>query len=136
MAALGMGVNEVVDGLAGENVNTPVGRLTSGGTELPLRISGKPKDTSAYADMVIARRGREPIRLSAVATVQDTIEERRSLALVNGQPAVAIDITKQTQANTVAIVDAVKVEIEKMKPTLPPGTDVQLVRDTSMFIRE
>ena len=136
MAALGMGVNEVVDGLAGENVNTPVGRLTSGGTELPLRISGKPKDTAAYADMVIARRGREPIRLSAVATVQDTIEERRSLALVNGQPAVAIDITKQTQANTVAIVDAVKVEIEKMKPTLPPGTDVQLVRDTSMFIRE
>ena len=107
MAALGMGVNEVVDGLAGENVNTPVGRLTSGGTELPLRISGKPKDTAAYADMVIARRGREPIRLSAVATVQDTIEERRSLALVNGQPAVAIDITKQTQANTVAIVDAV-----------------------------
>ena len=136
MAALGMGVNEVVDGLAGENVNSPVGRLTMGDTELPLRISGKPRDPAGYADMVIARRGREPIRLSAVATIEDTIEEQRSLALIDGQPAVAIDISKQTQANTVAVVDAVRAEIEKLKPTLPAGTDLQVVRDTSWFITE
>ena len=136
MAALGMGVNEVVAGLASENVNTPLGRLTQGATEMPLRISGKPKDPAEYPGMVIGRRGAEPIRLSDVATITDTVEEQRSLALINGEPAVAIDITKQTKANTVAVVDNVRAAVEALKAELPPGTEIQIVRDTSVFIRQ
>ena len=136
LAALGMGVDEVVAGLAAENVNTPLGRLTKGTTEMPLRMSGKPGQTDAYAGMVIASRGREPIRLSEVATIQDTVEEQRSLALINGEPAVAIDITKQTKANTVAVVDAVRKMVGQLAPELPAGTEIQVVRDTSVFIRE
>jgi len=41
LAAFGMGVDEVVRGLSAENVNTPLGRLTQGATEMPLRISGR-----------------------------------------------------------------------------------------------
>ena len=136
LSALGMGVDEVVGGLASENVNTPLGRLTLGGTEMPLRISGKPKDPDGFASMVIGRRGDDPIRLSDVATIDDTVEEQRSLALINGEPAVAIDITKQTKANTVAVVDAVKAAVEALRAELPPGTEIQVVRDTSGFIRE
>ena len=40
--ALGIGIDEVVNGLKSENVNTPLGRLTRGGTEYPLRLAGKP----------------------------------------------------------------------------------------------
>ncbi|MEW5983372.1 MAG: efflux RND transporter permease subunit [Acidobacteriota bacterium] len=136
LAALGMGVDEVIAGLASENVNTPLGRLTLSGTEMPLRISGKPADPASYAAMVIGRRGSEPIRLSDVATIDDTIEEQRSLALINGQPAVALDVTKQTKANTVGVVDAVRAEVEALGTELPPGTEIQIVRDTSTFIRE
>jgi len=136
LAAFGMGVDEVVRGLSAENVNTPLGRLTQGATEMPLRISGKPQVPAEYAQMVIGRRGDQPIRVGDVATVSDTIEEQRTLALVNGEPAVAIDITKQTKANTVAVVDAVLATVEKLKLELPPGVDIQIVRDTSGFIRE
>ena len=136
LSALGMGVDEVVGGLASENVNTPLGRLTLGPTEMPLRISGKPKETDGFASMVIGRRGTDPIRLSDVATIDDTVEEQRSLALINGEPAVAIDITKQTKANTVAVVDGVKAAVDQLRAELPPGTEIQVVRDTSGFIRE
>jgi HAE1 family hydrophobic/amphiphilic exporter-1 len=136
MAALGMGVNEVVAGLAAENVNTPLGRLTAGATEMPLRISGKPRDPADYAGMVIGRRGGDPIRLSDVATVEDTVEEQRSLALIAGEPAVAIDVTKQTKANTVGVVDAVRAEIAGLQAEMPAGTEIRIVRDTSRFIRE
>ena len=131
-----MGVNEVVAGLAAENVNTPLGRLTLGTTEMPLRISGKPHDPAGYERMVIGRRGSDPIRLSDVATIDDTVEEQRTLALIDGAPAVAIDVTKQTQANTVGVVDAVRAAIDELRPQLPAGTEIQVVRDTSMFIRE
>jgi len=136
LSALGMGVDEVVAGLASENVNTPLGRLTLGGTEMPLRISGKPADTAGFESMVIGRRGTQPIRLSDVATIEDTVEEQRSLALVNGKPAVAIDIIKQTKANTVAVVDGVRAAVDELRAELPAGVEIQIVRDTSFFIRE
>jgi HAE1 family hydrophobic/amphiphilic exporter-1 len=134
--ALGMGVDEVVAGLRSENVNTPLGRLNRGGTEMPLRVSGKPGNVDSYPAMVIGRRGGQPITLGDVATVADTVEEQRSLALINGEPAVAIDITKQTKANTVAVVDAVKKTVAELGPELPAGTEIQIVRDSSVFIRE
>ncbi len=136
LEALGMGVDEVINGLSAENVNTPLGRLTFGLTEMPLRMAGKPKSPAQYADMVIAHRGTTPVRLGDVAVVRDTIAERRSLALINGEPAVAIDITKQTKANTVSVVDGVTKAIEALQREMPTGTEIQIVRDTSVFIRE
>ncbi len=136
LAALGMGVDEVVAGLSSENVNTPLGRLTQGSREMPLRISGKPKLPAEYASMVVTRRGSDPIRLGDVAAITDTVEEQRSLALINGEPAVAVDITKQTKANTVGVVDAVRHAVDALKLEMPAGTEIQIVRDTSVFIRE
>ena len=136
LASYGMGVDEVVGGLASENINTPLGRLTAGRTEMPLRISGKPKDANEYRQMVVARRNGHPITLGDVATVTDGVEEQRSLALIKGEPAVAIDITKQTKANTVEMVDQILATVKQLQAEMPPGTEIQVVRDTSGFIRE
>ena len=134
--ALGMGVNEVMAGLASENVNTPLGRLNRGGTEMPLRISGKPSSVAGYGSMVIAQRGGHPVTLGEVAEVVDGVEEQRSLALVNGIPAVALDVLKQSKANTVGLADAVKAEIGKLRVELPADTEITLIRDSSQMIRE
>jgi hydrophobic/amphiphilic exporter-1 (mainly G- bacteria), HAE1 family len=136
LAGFGMGVDEVVGGLASENVNTPLGRLTKGVTETAIRISGKPKDAASYRQMVIGRRNGQPITLNDVATIEDGVEEQRSLALISGQPAVALDITKQTKANTVQAVDDIRTAVAQLQQEVPPGTEIKIVRDTSWFIRE
>jgi len=136
LEALGMGVDEVIAGLKSENVNTPIGRLTRGGSENPMRISGKPDAVEQFKTMVIARRGDRPIPLAEVARIQDGIEEQRSLALVNGVPAIGLDVLKQSGANTVGVVDRVKREIETLQKELPPGTTVEMVRDASLMIRD
>ena len=136
LQSLGMGVDEVIAGLQSENVNTPLGRLSRGGTEYPLRISGKPDAVEQFKTMIIARRGGRPIPLAEVAQIRDGIEEERSLALVNGVPAVGLDILKQSGANTVGVVDRVKKEIETVQKELPPGTTVAMVRDASVMIRD
>ncbi len=136
LEALGMGVDEVIAGLQSENVNTPLGRLNRGGTEYPLRISGKPDAVEQFKTMVIARRAGRPIPLAEVAQIHDGIEEQRSLALVNGIPAIGLDILKQSGANTVGVVDRVKKEIEVLQKELPPGTTVEMVRDASIMIRD
>ena len=136
LEALGMGVDEVIAGLQSENVNTPLGRLTRGGSESPMRISGKPDAVDQFKTMIIARRGDRPIPLAEVARIQDGIEEQRSLALVNGIPAIGLDILKQSGANTVGVVDRVKKEIEVLQKELPPGTTLEMVRDASLMIRD
>ncbi len=134
--AMGLGVDEVIAGLAAENVNTPLGRLNREGTEMPLRISGKPALVPGFEAMVIGHRGDHPVTLGEVATVVDGIEEQRSLALVNGVPAVALEVLKQSKSNTVGVVEAVKHEVGRLAPELPPGTEIDLVRDSSVMIRE
>ena len=136
LEALGMGVDEVISGLQSENVNTPLGRLNRGGTEYPLRIAGKPDAVEQFKTMVVARRAGRPIPLAEVAQIRDGIEEQRSLALVNGIPAIGLDILKQSGANTVGVVDRVKKEIEILQKELPPGTTVEMVRDASIMIRD
>src|SRR5512140_379336 len=136
LQALGMGVDEVVAGLGSENVNTPLGRLNQNGTEVPLRVSGKAEDVADFQKMVIGSKGGHAVTLGEVATIVDGIEEPRSLALVNGVPSVAVNILKQSKTNTVGTVDAVKKEVARLEKELPAGTDIALVRDASVMIRE
>ncbi len=134
--ALGLGVNEVVAGLKSENTNTPLGRLTRDAAEYPLRIDGKPASAGGYRDLVVAQRGGRPIRLGEIALVTDGVEEERRLALVNGVPAIGLDIYKQSGANQVALVDNVKKIMTRVEAELPPGVTLLLVRDGSIMTRE
>jgi HAE1 family hydrophobic/amphiphilic exporter-1 len=136
LEALGLGVNEVVSGLFQENVNTPLGRLNREGYELPVRVSGKPEEVTGYPGMVVAWRNGLPIRLKEFARIQDGREEQRSIALVNGVPAVALDVLKQSGSNTVAVADGVRKTVESLRSELPPEVRIDIVRDTSKFIRE
>jgi HAE1 family hydrophobic/amphiphilic exporter-1 len=136
LEALGMGVDEVIAGLGSENVNTPLGRILSGPTELPLRISGKPEQVGGFSSMVIGQRAGHPIALGDVAEIVDGIEEPRTLALINGVPAVAVDILKQSKSNTVQVADDVTAEVARLRRELPAGTEIDVIRDASVFIRE
>lgn len=136
LEALGMGVDEVMGGLQSENVNTPLGRLNRNGAEYPIRVSGKPDVVERFKTMVIGQRNGRPILLSEVADVRDGIEEQRSLAMVNGVPAVSLDILKQSGANTVDVVNEVKKEIKRLQPELPQGIAIEMVRDGSIMIQD
>jgi len=134
--ALGLGIDEVVAGLSGENVNTPLGRIDRGGQELPVRIAGKPREVSGFGSMVVSQRAGVPVTLGQVAEVRDGVEEQRTLALIDGVPAVVIDVFKQSKSNTVGVVDAVNKEIAKLRTELPPSVEIQMVRDGSIMIRD
>ena len=134
--SLCLGVNDVVNGIKSENSNTPLGRLTKGGAEYPLRLDGKPERAEQYRRMTVARQNGRPITLGEVTLVSDGVEEKRKLALVNGRPAIGLDIYKQSGGNDVELVDNVKKTMEKVRQELPPGVELSLVRDGTIMTRE
>ena len=133
---LGLGVNDVVNGIKSENTNTPLGRLTRGGAEYPMRIDGKPERAEQYRSMTVTRRNGRPISLGEVALVSDGTEEQRTLALVNGRPAVGLDVYKQSGGNEVELVDNVKKTMARVQKELPAGVEISLVRDGTIMTRE
>ncbi len=134
--SLGLGVNDVVNGIKSENTNTPLGRLTKGTAEYPMRIDGKPVRADQYQQMTVASRNGRPITLGEVATITDGTEEKRKLALVNGKPAIGLDIYKQSGGNEVALVDSVKKTMVKVQQELPPGVTLDMVRDGTIMTRD
>ncbi len=134
LEAIGMGVDEVIVGLRSENVNQPLGRLNHGDSEITIRIAGKPKQVEDFRQMVIAQRDGHPVMLADVAQIEDGIEEQRSMALVNGVPAVAVNIMKQSGANTVDVITKINREITALQSELPEGVTIEIVQDTSKWI--
>jgi len=136
MQAVGVSVPEVMAALQRQNLEAPAGRLERGVTERLVRVTGRITDARQFGDVIVSNRNGAPIRIRDVARVEEGTEEERSLALVNGKRAVAIDILKVTGANTVEVADQVGEAIDELRQTLPAGVDIQVVRDNSVSIRQ
>ncbi len=136
LQARGISVSEVIGALQSQNLEVPAGRLERGNEEQLVRVMGRITDVRQFEDIIVANRNGQPIRLGQVARVEDAMEEERSLAFVNGRRAVALDILKVSGANTVAVADGVNEAIAELQKTLPAGTEIQIVRDNSVSIRQ
>ncbi len=135
LEAMGVGVDQVVNAIRAENQELPAGRLTAREREQMVQVQARLERPVDFNRIIVARRGGQPVFLSQVATVVDGQEEEENLALVDGRRAVALDVVKAQDANTIETVDGVKAAIAAVAKTLPPDVSIEIVRDTSEGIR-
>jgi HAE1 family hydrophobic/amphiphilic exporter-1 len=135
MQATGVSAQEVMGALQRQNLEVPAGRLESGSQEQLVRVTGRIVRPEQFAQVIVANRQGQPVRLGDVARVEYGTEEERSLALVDGTRAVSMDVLKVSGANTVAVADGVNEAIAKIQRSLPRGTQLQVIRDNSVSIR-
>ncbi len=134
LQGLGLGVADVMTALRRENLEVPVGSLTRGDVEELVRVAGRMESPADFAHVIVAVRDGSSVRLGDVATVADTTEEVRSVALVNGARAVAIDVRKVSGSNTVAVAEAVREALDGLREEIPAGVELGVVQDNSTFI--
>jgi hydrophobe/amphiphile efflux-1 (HAE1) family protein len=131
----GLTVSDVVDALRRENVDIPSGRVEGEDSEFALRTLGELKTPEGFGNIIVADVEAGPIRLRDVARVEVGAETERKLVRFNMEPAVGLGIIKQSKANTLDVSDAVSAEVERIRPTLPPGLHMEKAFDSSVFIR-
>jgi hydrophobic/amphiphilic exporter-1 (mainly G- bacteria), HAE1 family len=134
--AYGLTVPEVVLALKRENIEVPAGKITSGAIEELVRVEGKVRDPKLFQDLIVKNIRGVPVHLSDIARIADGYEEQRTLALINGQRSLALEVRKQSGGNTVDVAEAVKAALPKLNRELPGKTRLGVVRDNSTFIRE
>jgi len=137
MRALGIGIDEVLSALRTGNQNRPAGSVINSFNERTIQVQGRIEQPADFLDMIVARRGGSPVYLRDVASVVDGAADAASLAIYDGQTALAIDVLKVQDANTVQVVTDVKHRLEQLNTELA-AQDVQLrvVTDASTAIQE
>jgi HAE1 family hydrophobic/amphiphilic exporter-1 len=100
-----------------------------------LKVDGRMKRPEDFGQIIVARKGGAPVRLSQVADVVDGPEEAENLALFNGQRTLVLDVQKSQSENTVEVVDGLKAVVAQLDRQLPPGIRLEIVRDNSRPIR-
>ncbi len=129
-------IDKVSGSIAAANLEIPGGRVNERNTEYLVRTVGKLVSVDQFEKIVIDNPHGQPVYLKDIASVVDGIEERRSLARVNGEEAVTLDITRQSGANTVDVAHAVKAEVEKIREVLPLDIRISIVADDSTWIED
>jgi len=135
LQAHGVSAPEVIAALQRQNLEVPAGRVERGAQEDLVRVTGRFTQPSEFGSVVVANRDGQPVRLQQLARIEDATEEERSIALVNDQRAVSLDVQKVSGANTVAVADEVRALVAQLGPDLPKGVELVIVRDNSEMIR-
>jgi HAE1 family hydrophobic/amphiphilic exporter-1 len=134
LAAYQLPITEVRSALQQQNADVPGGNVTTEVTERTLRTVGRFTEAEQFNDLVIATRNGSPIRVRDIGHAEDGTKEQRTFARLNGVPTVVLEIRRQSGANTVQVIEAAKAAIERVRPHLPAGVNLQLVRDQSEHI--
>ena len=101
------------------------GRVDVGGMEQSVRTVATVHSAEELAHMDIALTGGQRIRLDQVATISDTVSERRSAALLNGAPVVGFEITRSRGAGEVEVAAGVRAALKKLNAAHPHVTLVE-----------
>jgi HAE1 family hydrophobic/amphiphilic exporter-1 len=136
LKAYGLTYPQVLAALRRENMDVPAGKLDQGIRESLVRVAGRAKEPRDFNQLIVAEKDGYPIILSALGRIEDGIEEQRSFSLLDGEPALALQIQKQTGANTVQVADSVKEGLKKLQAEMPRGVELRVVQDNSVFIRD
>lgn len=140
MNAYKVSVNQISNALRSENVELPVGTINNQNQEMVIQVNGLVKTPNEFNQIIVAQNRSStgaivPVYLSQVAQVVDGQAEAESASLQNGQPAVAMDIIKMSDANVIDVVDKTQQRLAEIQSTLPSGVTMTVVADSSKSIR-
>jgi multidrug efflux pump len=131
----GIALDEVRRAISATNSVRPRGVVESGDRQWEVQLSGQLRHASEYHDLVIRYRDGAPVRLSDVATITDSIEDRYSSGFHNGRPAVTLLISRQPGANIIATIDAINAQLPALRALVPVDAGLDVVMDRSPGIR-
>ncbi|MCK5378196.1 MAG: efflux RND transporter permease subunit [Acidobacteria bacterium] len=109
--ASGLNIYQVAQDLGADNFTMASGDIRWGGRKLLLRSVARFTDLESIRNRQISPH----IKLSDIATVEYKPPERKFRIRANSQPAVALIILKEGQANTIEVARRIQTEVDAMQ---------------------
>lgn len=127
-------VNDIVTALKNDNQDFPTGILKDETSEINIQLQNSFKRVPDFEKIVLARRGNQVVHLGEVANVVDGMADAENAALIDGKPAVTIDIIKTDDANTVDVAQRIKARVLQLKKELPKDIQIKIIQNNAKGI--
>src|SRR5579864_6516000 len=136
LAAYGVTAAQISSALSSANVAVPSGSVPVGTQVINVAPQGLFNSVQDIQNVLISDSPTSgPITVGDVSNVVQTYKTQYNLQRLNGQDAVGLSITPNSDANTVAVADALRTELDRLQPLLPNGTQITVTNDRSVFTR-
>ena len=129
-------LDELATAIRAANANSPLGILDGPQQTLTIQGNAQLMKASEFAELIVANRNGQPVRLKDVADVEDSFQSVKTAGSYNGERSIVLLVQRQPNANTVQVVDAVRKLLPGFKAQLPASIKINLVNDRSVSIRE
>jgi multidrug efflux pump len=129
-------VQDVENAIREQNVQIPSGRIESTMREFSIRTQSDLKTPEEFRAIILKNDENGIVRLGDVAKVEIEAESERTALRVNGNAAVGLGVIRQSGSNVLEVANGVKEIVNRLEQTLPPGVDIQVSYDQSVFISQ
>ncbi|MGH8705136.1 MAG: efflux RND transporter permease subunit [Burkholderiales bacterium] len=136
LAAFGLAPQDVEQALARQNVEIPSGRIESTHREFTVLTEADLRSAEQFNQLIVREAGGYAVRLKDIGQARLGALDERTVVRRNGNPGVGLGVVKQSTANTLSVAQAVKGEMERIRPTLPEGMQLAVAFDSSIFIEK
>ena len=134
LASYKLTTQDVEDALRRSNVEVPAGRIESKFREFNVTAATDLQKPAEFRQVVIKAINGMPIRIGDVARVEQGPLSERTSTRLNGREAITLGVIRNATANQLDLSAAVRQMIPKIKENLPPGIEIEVANDNSVFI--
>ena len=128
--------DELIGQIQRNNRLIAAGAIETGSGRIVLKVPGLIEDLEDVMAMPVKVRGNAVVTFGDVATVRRTFEDPSSFARINGQPALALEVTKRSGANIIETVDAVRARVSELQLDWPANVEVTYLQDQSEQVKD
>jgi CzcA family heavy metal efflux pump len=135
LRAQGLSGNDVTNAIATQNSILPAGTQKIGDREYFVSVNSNPRTVAELNDMPVTTRNGTVIYVRDVANVRDGYPPQTNMVRRDGRRGVLMSVLKTGSASTLDIIKEIKARIPGVLNQLPPGFNIDLVGDQSIFVR-
>ncbi|MBE9606182.1 efflux RND transporter permease subunit [Acetobacteraceae bacterium H6797] len=133
--AAGVSMEDIRTAISRSHVTAPAGVIESADQSAPISVNDQIPDARRFGEIVVKQSDGNIVRLDNISRVTQSVRDRRQAGSFNGQPAVLINIYKESDANVIEVVDAIKKMMPGLEAQLPGGVRMNVIRDRTQSIR-
>ena len=134
LAAYKLTTQDVEDALRRSNIEVPAGRIESRLREFNVTAATDLQRPVEFGQIVIKTVNGMPVRVRDVARVEQGAQSERTSTRLNGRDAITLGVIRNATANPLDLSAAIRAMIPRIKENLPPGIEIEIANDNSVFI--
>jgi multidrug efflux pump len=135
LAARGLTTQDVETAIRTRSVEIPAGRIESDRREFSVRYLGEMHSPEEFASLTVANNNGQLVKLGDVARVEPGPEDERSVTRYSQQDGIFLGVIRQSKANIIEVAEAVQSELPAVRAALPPGVELHMAFDGSVFVQ-